>query len=71
MRHHFLPRTRNGRIAFVAFVLLFGLVIPPFTHTVLNRVDLSFTGIPFLYIALFAVYSALIAVLIWAYRKGV
>ena len=40
------------------------------THTVLNRVEPTFLGLPFFYIALFVVYTALIGVLIWAYRRG-
>ncbi|MDE2976629.1 MAG: hypothetical protein OXU63_03805 [Acidobacteriota bacterium] len=45
--------------------------MPPVTHTLLNRIEPSALGVPFLYLALFAVYVALIAVLIWAYRRGV
>ena len=45
--------------------------MPPVTHTLLNRIEPSAFGVPFLYLALFAVYVALIAVLIWAYRRGV
>lgn len=45
--------------------------MPPVTHTLLNRIEPSALGLPFLYLALFAVYCVLIAVLIWAYRRGV
>lgn len=45
--------------------------MPPVTHTLLNRAEPSALGVPFLYLALFGVYVALIAVLIWAYRRGV
>lgn len=45
--------------------------MPPVSHTLLNRIEPSVLGVPFLYLALFAVYVALIAVLIWAYRRGV
>ncbi|MDE2772752.1 MAG: hypothetical protein OXI46_03465 [Gemmatimonadota bacterium] len=64
------PRTRNGRIAVVAFVALFMLAMPPVTHTALNRIEPIVLGIPFFYVALFVVYSLLIGVLIWAYRQG-
>ncbi|MXX76424.1 MAG: hypothetical protein F4210_09630 [Holophagales bacterium] len=67
----FLPRTRDGWIATIAFGAVFLLAMPPVTHTVLNRVEPSVLGVPFLYLALFGVYVALIAVLIWAYRRGV
>ena len=69
-RCRFWPRTRDGRIAVVVFVALFMLAMPPVTHTVLNRVEPTFLGLPFFYIALFVVYTALIGVLIWAYRRG-
>ena len=69
-RCRFWPRTRDGCIAVVAFVALFMLAMPPVTHTVLNRVEPTFLGLPFFYVALFVVYTALIGVLIWAYRRG-
>lgn len=69
-RSHFRPRTRNGRIAVVAFVALFMLAMPPVTHSVLNRIEPTVLGLPFFYVALFVVYSVLIGVLIWAYRRG-
>ena len=70
-RSHFLPRTRDGWIATIAFLALFVLAMPPITHTVLNRADPWIFGLPFFYVALLAVYSALILVLIWAFRRGV
>lgn len=70
-RSHFLPRTRDGRTATVAFLALFLLAMPPMTHTVLNRADPWIFGLPFFYVALLAVYTALILVLIWAFRRGV
>lgn len=54
----------------VAFVALFMLAMPPVTHTVLNRIEPTFMGLPFFYVTLFVVYTALIGVLIWAYRRG-
>jgi hypothetical protein len=54
----------------VAFVALFMLAMPPVTHTVLNRIEPTFLGLPFLYVTLLVVYTALIGVLIWAYRRG-
>jgi hypothetical protein len=70
-RSHWIPRTRDGRIATVAFLLLFALAMPPVTHTVLNRVEPVVLGMPFLYALLLVVYVALIGVLIWALRRGV
>ena len=68
---HFLPRTRDGRIATIAFLALFALAMPPVTHTVLNRVEPWIAGLPFLYAVLTAIYFALIGVLLWALRRGV
>ena len=45
--------------------------MPPVSHTLFNRIEPRVVGLPFLYVALFGVYVALIAVLIWAYRRGV
>ena len=70
-RRRFLPRTRDGRIVTYAFAALFLLAMPPVTHAFLNRIEPSFFGVPFLYVALFGIYVALIAVLILAYRRGV
>lgn len=68
---HLVPRTRDGWIATVAFLLLLALAMPPVTHTVLNRLEPVVLGMPFLYAALLAVYCALVAVLVWACRRGV
>ena len=66
-----MPRTRDGWIATIAFVALFLLAMPPVTHTVWNRVDPTVGGFPFLFVALLAVYCALVGVLVWALRRGV
>jgi len=70
-RSHLVPRTRDGWIATVAFVVVFLLAMPPVTHTLLNRTEPWILGVPFIFAALFAVYVALIGILIWAYRRGV
>jgi len=70
-RSHCVPRTRDGRIATVAFLVLFALAMPPVTHTLLNRVYPTILGLPFLYAVLLFVYLALIGVLVWALRRGV
>lgn len=67
---HLLPRTRDGWIAAAAFVVLFLLAMPPVTHTVLNRAEPWLLGLPFFFATLLIVYTALICVLIWAYRRG-
>lgn len=67
---HFRPRTRDGWIATVAFLTLFALAMPPVTHTLLDRVEPLAFGLPFFFVALLGVYSALIGVLIWSYRRG-
>ncbi len=70
-RSHFLPRTRDGWIATGAFVAIFLLAMPPVTHTVLNRPDPTVLGVPFFFVALLVIYTALIAILVWALRRGV
>ena len=70
-RSHFIPRTREGRTATVAFLVLFALCMPPFTHTVLNRIDPTVLGVPFFWTALFVIYTLLIGVLVRALRSGV
>lgn len=70
-RSHFLPRTRDGRIATGAFLALFLLAMPPVSHTLMDRTEPALLGVPFFFVALLGVYSALIGVLLWALRRGV
>ncbi len=70
-RCHYRPRTRDGWIAVVLFVALFALTQPPFVHVLANRIAPWVLGLPFLYAYLLVIYFALIAVLIWAQRRGV
>ena len=70
-RSHLIPRTRDGRIATAAFVLILLLAMPPLTHTVWNRIEPWVLGMPFLYAVLFAIYVALTAVLLWSLSRGV
>lgn len=68
---HFVPRTRDGRIATGLFLALFLLAMPPVTHHLFDRPDVWLFGVPFFFIALFVVYCLLIGVLIWTLRRGV
>lgn len=68
-RSHYLPRTRNGWIALVLFVLAMALAQPPLVHGLMNRIEPWVLGMPFLYAWLLGVYVLMIAVLVWAYRK--
>ncbi len=70
-RSHFLPRTREGWVATVSFVVLFLCTQPPIVFVVANRIEPLILGLPFLYVYLFVLYVALIAVLVWAGRRGV
>jgi len=70
-RSHWLPRTREGGIGLVAFLALFALALPPATHTLWNRITPTVFGLPFLYVALGAVYTALVGVLLWIWWRGV
>jgi len=67
---HFVPRTREGWIAVVAYVALFALCMPPFTHGLWDRPGSWVAGWPFFMVVLFVIYSALIGVLVWSLRKG-
>jgi hypothetical protein len=71
LRSHLVPRTRDGWIATVAFVVVFALAMPPVTHTLLNRTEPWIFGLPFIFAALLAIYIVLIGILVWAYRRGV
>ena len=70
-RSHYLPRTREGWIGVILFLLLFALVEPPFVNTLANRVEPWVFGVPFLYAYLLVLYFALIGVLVWVMRRGV
>lgn len=70
-KSHFIPRTREGWTATAAFLVLFALCMPPFTHTVLNRIEPTVLGVPFFYAALLVIYGLLIGVLVRALRSGV
>jgi hypothetical protein len=70
-RSHFLPRTRSGRLATVAFLLAMALAQPPIVHGLVNRIEPWILGMPFLFAYLLVAYSIGIAVLVWALRKGV
>ncbi len=70
-RNHFLPRTRAGAVATVLFMLVFACAQPPIVFLVANRIEPLVFGLPFLYMYLLALYVALIAILIWAQRRGV
>lgn len=70
-KSHLIPRTRDGRLATVAFVTLFLLAMPPVTHAVLDRTEPWILGLPFFYASLLVVYLALIGVLVWALRRDV
>jgi hypothetical protein len=71
-RSHYLPRSRSGRIAVLAFLGLTALVQPPIVFWVDTRFGSGWVlGMPFLYVYLGAVYFALIGVLLWAARRAV
>lgn len=69
-RSHYLPRTRNGRIATVAFIVAMVLGQPPIVHGLVNRIEPWILGMPFIFAYLLAAYTVGIAVLIWAQRKA-
>ena len=69
-RSHWWPRTREGRVSLIAFVVLFLLAEPPAVFLIGNRIEPRILGMPFLYAYLLFIYSLLIAVLIRALRRG-
>ena len=69
-RSHYIPRTRAGRIAVGAFLVLFALTQPPFVFVLANRQEPWVFGVPFLYAYLLVLYFALIGVLVWARWRG-
>lgn len=62
---HFLPRSREGWIAVIAFLALMALAQPPVVHRFANRIEPWVLGLPFLYAWLLVVYVAMIGVLLW------
>ena len=69
---HYLPRSRTGWIAVLAFLGLMALVQPPIVFWVDTHFGSAWIlGMPFLYVYLGAVYCALIGVLLWTVRRGV
>ncbi len=69
VRSHYLPRSREGRLAVVAFLVLMALAQPPIVHGLANRIEPWVLGMPFLYAWLLGVYVLLIGVLLWVLRK--
>jgi hypothetical protein len=70
-RSHYLPRTRDGWIATILFLVFMALAQPPVSHGLANRIEPWILGMPFLYAWLLGVYVLMIAVLVWAMRRGV
>lgn len=70
-RSHWWPRTRDGRRATIAFLLLFLLAQPPAVYLLANRIEPRILGMPFLYVYLLVLYCALIGTLLWARLRGV
>ncbi|MEZ4416888.1 MAG: hypothetical protein R3E10_14150 [Gemmatimonadota bacterium] len=57
-------------MATVLFLLLSALAQPPVVHDWANRIEPWVLGMPFLYAYLLFIYVAMIAVLLWALRRG-
>ena len=69
---HYLPRSRSGWTAVLAFLGLMALVQPPIVFWVDTHFGSAWIlGMPFLYVYLGAVYCALIGILLWDLRRGV
>ncbi len=67
---HYIPRTRAGLLATVAFLALLLLAEPPIVFAVANRIEPWLLGMPFLFAYLLLVYAAMIGILIAARRRG-
>jgi hypothetical protein len=71
-RTHYLPRTRDGWIASVSFLLLMALAQPPVVFLVEERLRSGWLmGLPAFYVYLGTIYFAMIAVLIWAVMRRI
>lgn len=70
-RSHLVPRTREGWVAVVLFLLLLALAEPPVVYAWANRIEPWIFGFPFLYGYLLAVYLGLIGVLLWVLRRRI
>jgi hypothetical protein len=70
-RSHYIPRTRAGWTAVIAFLGLFAFTQPPLVFLIGNRIEPVIFGMPFLYVYLLVIYFAMIGVLIWARKKEV
>jgi hypothetical protein len=70
-RSHWVPRTRDGRVAVTLFIAVFLFAMPPVTHLLLDRIEPTVLGVPFFFVALLAIYTVLIGVLVWALGRGV
>ncbi len=68
-RSHYIPRTARGRLGVGLFLSILALAEPPIVHRLANRIEPWVFGFPFLYAYLLVVYGALIATLIWAWRR--
>lgn len=69
IRSHWWPRTREGRIATIAFLALLLLAEPPAVYLIANRIAPRIAGVPFLYFYLLVIYAAMIGVLLWSRRR--
>jgi hypothetical protein len=70
VRSHYVPRTRQGRIAVASFLVLMLLAQPPIVHAFADRIEPWILGLPFLYMYLLVLYCAMIGVLLWARLRG-
>jgi hypothetical protein len=66
-RNHYIPRTADGWIATISFLVLMALAQPPVAFWAEERMRSGWVmGLPAFYVYLGAIYFAMIAVLIWA-----
>jgi len=66
-RNHYIPRTADGWIATISFLVLMALAQPPVVFWAEERMRSGWViGLPAFYVYLGALYFAMIAVLIWA-----
>jgi hypothetical protein len=68
-KSHFVPRTRRGRRVVLGVLFLYLLIQWP-VLTLVNRIEPFVLGMPLLFGYLLAVYIGIIAVMIYAARKG-
>lgn len=69
-KSHLIPRTRRGKFVTLAILCLYLLIQWPILRFA-NRIQPLILGLPFLYFYLLVIYVGIIAIMVYAAKKGV